>query len=271
MALVLPILEIVGVATKLAGARVCASERVKVLETRVGRDSNPLRRLGISPLFPTPLLRVSSPPSPLLREKQESDGGGDKGDYYVNMGHAIRTLREELPEMFYREPCFDIYRDDVVFKDPVNAFTGIGNYKLIFSALRFSGRLCFKALWVEIVSIWQPMKNIIMIRWIAHGVPRVPWERRRRLDGTSEYKLDKKGKIFEHRVDNVALNSPPKFKVQAVEEMIQSLACPSTPKPTFIKALFSTSPWMVVMPRFTWVRFYLALYLTLAWRSVGEE
>ena len=110
MALVLPILEIAGVATKLAGDRVCASGRVKVPETMVGRDSNRLRRLGISPLFPTPLLRVSSPPSPLLREKQESDGDGDKGDYYVNMGYAIRTLREELPEMFYREPCFDIYR-----------------------------------------------------------------------------------------------------------------------------------------------------------------
>lgn len=110
MALLLPILEIAGVATKLAGARVCASGRVKDPETRVGRDSDPLRRLGISPLFPTPLLCVSSPPSPSLREKQENDGGGDKGDYYVNMGYAIRTLREELPEMFYREPCFDIYR-----------------------------------------------------------------------------------------------------------------------------------------------------------------
>lgn len=110
MALMLPILEIAGVATRLAGARVCASGRVKDPETRVGRDSDPLRRLGISPLFPTPLLCVSSPPSPSLREKQENDGGGDKGDYYVNMGYAIRTLREELPEMFYREPCFDIYR-----------------------------------------------------------------------------------------------------------------------------------------------------------------
>jgi hypothetical protein len=26
------------------------------------------------------------------------------------MGYAIRTLREELPEVLYKEPSFDIYR-----------------------------------------------------------------------------------------------------------------------------------------------------------------
>ncbi|KAJ0986239.1 hypothetical protein J5N97_004595 [Dioscorea zingiberensis] len=110
MALVLPILEIAGVAAKLAGPRVRASGRVKDRETRIVRVSDPLRGLGILPLFTASLLRVSSPPYPVLREQQQSEGGGDKGDYYVNMGYAIRTLREELPEMFYREPCFDIYR-----------------------------------------------------------------------------------------------------------------------------------------------------------------
>lgn len=31
-------------------------------------------------------------------------------NYYVNMGHAVRCLREELPSLFYKEPNFDIYR-----------------------------------------------------------------------------------------------------------------------------------------------------------------
>jgi hypothetical protein len=26
------------------------------------------------------------------------------------MGYAIRTLREELPDVLYKEPSFDIYR-----------------------------------------------------------------------------------------------------------------------------------------------------------------
>lgn len=116
---------------------------------------------------------------------------------------------------------------------------GIENYKSIFWALRFHGRIFFKALWVEMSSVWQPVENVIMVRWTVHGIPRVPWESCGRFDGTSAYKLDKKGKIFEHRVDNIV--SPPKFKVLGVEDIIQSLGCPQTPKPTFFEILPSAS------------------------------
>ena len=126
-------------------------------------------------------------------------------------------------------------RDDIVFKDPLNTFSGIQNYKSIFWALRFHGQMFFKALWVDIVSVWQPMENSIMVRWTVHGIPRVPWESHGRFDATSEYKFDKKGKIFEHRVDNIAFNSPSKFRVLAVEDLIQTLGCPSTPRPTYFE------------------------------------
>ncbi|XWS35845.1 hypothetical protein CRYUN_Cryun20dG0031100 [Craigia yunnanensis] len=166
----------------------------------------------------------------------------EKQNYYVNMGYAIRTLREEFPDLFYRELSFDIYRDDIVFKDPLNTFVGIDNYKSIFWALRFHGRIFFKALWLDIVSVWQPVENVIMVRWTVHGFPRVPWESRGRFDGTSKYKLDKNGKIFEHRVDNIALNSPPKYHVLAVEDIIQSIGCPSTPRPTYFEISSFSSP-----------------------------
>lgn len=144
---------------------------------------------------------------------------------------------------------------------------GLDNYKRIFWALRLNGRIFFKALWINVVSIWQPAENIIMIRWIVHGIPRVPWESHGRFDGTSEYKLDKNGKIFEHQVDNVALNSPTKFKIMPVEELIRSLGCPSSPRPTYFETSLSKS--ISIMPfllTFKWVRYHLALYLTLAWR-----
>lgn len=131
------------------------------------------------------------------------------------------------------------YRDDIVFKDPLNTFSGIENYKSIFSALRFNGRIFFKALWVDIISVWQPIESTIMIRWAVHGIPRVPWESRGRFDATSEYKLDKNGKIYEHRVHNIALNAPPRFQVLSVNELIQTLSCPSTPKPTYFEIIFS--------------------------------
>ncbi|KAF7801278.1 NTF2-like domain containing protein [Senna tora] len=162
--------------------------------------------------------------APVKRGSRPSKEEEEKQNYYVNMGYAIRTLREEFPELFFRELSFDIYRDDIVFKDPLNTFMGLENYKSIFWALRFHGRIFFKALWVDIISVWQPVDNIIMVRWTVHGIPRVPWESRGRFDGTSEYKLDKKGKIFEHRVENIALNSPPKFKVLEPTSLAKNLA-----------------------------------------------
>ncbi|OIW21688.1 hypothetical protein TanjilG_08091 [Lupinus angustifolius] len=172
--------------------------------------------------------------------KEESKEEKEKQNYYVNMGYAIRTLREDFPQIFCREPRFDIYRDDIVFKDPLNTFIGIKNYKSIFWALRFQGRIFFKALWIDLTSVWQPAENVIMVRWTVHGIPRVPWESRGRFDGTSEYKLDKEGKIFEHRVDNIAMNKPTKFYVISVEELLHSIGCSSTPRPTYFEISSST-------------------------------
>ncbi|URE43981.1 hypothetical protein MUK42_32774 [Musa troglodytarum] len=184
---------------------------------RVIRVSDPLRERGLPPppLLSVPLIAgasSASPPSRSVTPQQQTDDGDERHSYYVNMGYAIRTLREDFPDTFQREPNFGIFRDDIVFKDPLNTFAGIDNYKRIFWALRLSGRIFFRAIWINIVSIWQPVENVIMIRWIVHGIPRVPWESQGRFDGTSEYKLDKNGKIYEHRVDNVAPNTPTKFQ-----------------------------------------------------------
>ncbi|KAK8451857.1 hypothetical protein SEVIR_5G016300v4 [Setaria viridis] len=200
------------------------------------------------------------------REEDEEE----RQRYYLNMGYAIRTLREELPDVLYKEPSFDIYRDDIVFKDPLNTFKGLENYKRIFWALRFTGRIFFKALWVDIVSIWQPAENLIMIRWIAHGIPRVPWDGLGRFDGASVYKLDKNGKIYEHKVHNVAMNPPTKFKVLPVHELIRSLDCPSTAKPTYFEA---SSQYLCTAPsylRLAWIKCYISLCRMLSLANLGE-
>jgi hypothetical protein len=86
---------------------------------------------------------------------------------------------------------FTLFREDIVFRDRINTFRGIDNYKLIFWALRFHGKIFFKAIWVDIHRIWQPNDKVIMVRWTVRGVPQVPWEAQGHFDGTSEYKLDK--------------------------------------------------------------------------------
>ncbi|KAF5946264.1 hypothetical protein HYC85_016492 [Camellia sinensis] len=239
------------------GVRVRVCSRIKDMEVGISELGH---NVGLFGQFSAPVMTstTSSPP------RQSKENEEEKHNYYVNTGYAIRTLREEFPELFYRELTFDIYRDDIVFKDPLNTFFGIENYKSIFWALRFHGRIFFRALWLDIITVWQPAESTIIVRWTVHGIPRVPWESHGRFDGTSEYKLDKNGKIYEHCVHNIALNAPPKFRVLAVDELIQSIGCPSTPKPTY----FEVSPsWITNSVPLTWVRDYLTSFFAFDQRS----
>jgi hypothetical protein len=78
-------------------------------ERRVVRVADPVRE-GRLPV-PPPLLSVPVTPSqsPAAARRREEDGE-ERRSYYLNMGYAIRTLREELPDALYKEPSFDIFR-----------------------------------------------------------------------------------------------------------------------------------------------------------------
>lgn len=193
--------------------------------------------------------QVKTPPGAQDNKQHERD------DFYVNLGLAVRTLREDLPRLFTRDLNYDIYRDDITFVDPLNTFTGIENYKLIFWALRFHGRILFREISLDVLRIWQPSENVILIRWNLRAVPRVPWEAEGQFQGSSRYKLDRSGKIYEHKVDNLAFNFPRPLKPAAsVLDLVT--ACPASPNPTFLWGpvdAYSSS----------WVEFYRAVRETL--------
>jgi len=162
---------------------------------------------------------------------------GEKApDYYANVGDAIRTLRDDLPFMFVREPDFSIYREDIVFKDPRNSFAGLERYKTIFWSLRFHAKIFFSIAFLEVKRIWQPADGEIAMRWVVRGVPRVPWEAEGTFEGVSKYKLDSNGAIYEHSVDNIILRDPPvAFGIpQFVNPLIPKATQPvGTPCPFF--------------------------------------
>lgn len=139
-----------------------------------------------------------------------SGGGGkdDDGEYYANMGDALRVLREDVPQLFSKELNTSIYRDDVVFTDGRLEFQGLKNYKIIFWSLRFHGKLFFRHTNVDILRIWQPEDYQIKMRWKIVGIPRVG-DMEGVIDGISTYKLDRRGKIYEHSITNVQLRDPP--------------------------------------------------------------
>ncbi|KAL2473586.1 hypothetical protein Fot_49322 [Forsythia ovata] len=204
--------------------------------------------------------KLEPPPPRGLAQVNRTPGAQDKkqnekDEFFVNLGLAVRTLREELPSIFAKDLNYDIYRDDITFVDPLNTFTGIENYKLIFWALRFHGRILFRDISLDVLRIWQPSENMILIRWNLRGVPRVPWEAKGQFQGTSRYKLDRNGKIYEHKVDNLAFNFPQKLKPAAsVLDMVAT--CPASPNPTFL--------WGPVdVHSSSWVEFYMAVKDTL--------
>ncbi|KAK9156151.1 hypothetical protein Sjap_003631 [Stephania japonica] len=211
--------------------------------------------------------KLETPPT--ARTSQDSNGpagDGQRNDFYINVGLAVRTLREDMPLLFSKDLNYDIYRDDITFIDPLNTFTGIEKYKLIFWALRFHGRILFREISLEIFRVWQPSENIILIRWNLKGVPRVPWEAKGQFQGTSRYKLDRNGKIYEHKVDNLAFNFPQRLVPAASSVLDLVTAQPASPNPTF--SWESSSDYSS-----SWLEFYREVRRTLDAEDylVGQE
>ncbi|KAL6998865.1 hypothetical protein U1Q18_000034 [Sarracenia purpurea var. burkii] len=225
-------------------------------------SSKPIAPLSALPKLETPPVRVAqvdqSPDKTQGHHHHQQPQPQHQGDnFYVNLGLAVRTLREDIPLLFTNDLNYHIYRDDITFTDPLNTFTGIEKYKLIFWALRFHGRILFREIGLDVLRIWQPSENVILIRWNLRGVPRVPWEAKGQFQGTSRYKLDRNGKIYEHKVDNLAFNFPQQLKPAAsVLDLVA--ACPASPNPTFLWGPVDLNSYSS-----SWLEFYRAVIETL--------
>ncbi|XP_057948865.1 uncharacterized protein LOC131144319 [Malania oleifera] len=226
--------------------------------TLTAHTLSPLATLQASPPPPPPPPPLPITQSPTSQNNKKHDANNN---FYANLGVAVRTLREDLPALFSRDLNYNIYRDDITFIDPLNTFSGIENYKSIFWALRFHGRVLFREISLEVLRIWQVSENNILIRWELRGVPRVPWEAEGQFQGTSWYKLDRNGKIYEHKVDNLAFNFPHPMKPAAsVLDLVAG--CSTTPNPTFMW-LSSPADADANAHSSSWLSFYRAVRETL--------
>ncbi|CAN7041356.1 hypothetical protein Bca4012_070731 [Brassica carinata] len=215
-------------------------------------DEDSLSTLSLSSVQSPPLQDAQVKTKPTPQDKHNHD----RDEFYINLGLAVRTLREDLPLIFAKDLNYDIYRDDVTFVDPMNTFSGIENYKLIFWALRFHGKILFRDISLEIFRVWQPSENMILIRWTLKGVPRVPWEAKGEFQGTSRYKLDRNGKIYEHKVDNLAFNFPHQLKPAASVLDLVTASPASSPHPTFFSGPVDSCS-------SSWIEFYQAVRRTV--------
>lgn len=119
-------------------------------------------------------------------------------DYQSQVQQVAETLEKDLPTLFERDISYDIYTKDIYFKDPVNAFKGKINYRIIFWTLRFHGQLFFTSLYFDLHSVAQTAEDTITATWTVRGTLRVPWKARVFFTGYSTYKLTPDGLIYEH-------------------------------------------------------------------------
>ncbi|MFP4132520.1 MAG: DUF2358 domain-containing protein [Halothece sp.] len=122
-----------------------------------------------------------------------------QSDYQKQVQSAIAQLSHDLPTLFQQDISYQIYRSDILFKDPVNKFQGKLNYRIIFWTLRFHARLFFTEIYFDVHDIQHTATDIIKVWWTVRGKLRTPWEANIFFNGDSTYKLDADGLIYSHQ------------------------------------------------------------------------
>ncbi|MEH2176126.1 DUF2358 domain-containing protein [Nostoc sp.] len=119
-------------------------------------------------------------------------------EYKLPVEKVINTLKEDLPTLFQKDISYEIYTQDIYFKDPVNTFKYKFNYRIIFWTLRFHARLFFTQIYFDVHEVYQSAEDTILAKWTVRGVLRVPWKAGLLFNGYSTYKLNQDNLIYEH-------------------------------------------------------------------------
>ncbi|MEH1933507.1 MAG: DUF2358 domain-containing protein [Nostoc sp.] len=119
-------------------------------------------------------------------------------EFKLPVERVIKTLKQDLPTLFEKDISYDIYTEDIYFKDPVNTFKYKFNYRIIFWTLRFHARLFFTQIYFDVHEVYQSDEDTILAKWTVRGVLRVPWKADLLFNGYSTYKLNQDNLIYEH-------------------------------------------------------------------------
>ncbi|MGF1958901.1 MAG: DUF2358 domain-containing protein [Aulosira sp. DedVER01a] len=116
----------------------------------------------------------------------------------MQVEQVINILKNDLPTLFEKDISYDIYTQDIYFRDPVNKFKYKFNYRIIFWTLRFHARLFFTQIYFDLHEVNQSAEDTILAKWTVRGVLRVPWKAKIFFNGYSTYKLNQDNLIHEH-------------------------------------------------------------------------
>lgn len=161
-----------------------------------------------SPLYNLSQVETYSPTNKAFRNTLEALETDAKREYNLNVGSAIEAIRHDLPHMFQQEPDLSIFTEDVTLSDRSGSLlSGKKMYSTFYSTLRIARRLTSAKPIVNILSLrHMHWKDEICVRFsvtmdVALGLEPV------QFDAISVYRLNGKGLIYEHRIDDVTRNN----------------------------------------------------------------
>eukprot|EP00182_Erythrolobus_australicus_P000976 CAMPEP_0185834902 /NCGR_PEP_ID=MMETSP1353-20130828/6539_1 /TAXON_ID=1077150 /ORGANISM="Erythrolobus australicus, Strain CCMP3124" /LENGTH=263 /DNA_ID=CAMNT_0028533429 /DNA_START=53 /DNA_END=844 /DNA_ORIENTATION=- len=129
-----------------------------------------------------------------------------KPEYHANVGSAIEALREDYPLMLQKEPCLEIFAENVVLTDGRSVYlSGRSAYASMLWTLRFHSQLLLRESRITIQSMYHDdAQQLLYVRWRLAALPRIPGWRTDApmiIDGMSRYSFNEHGRIYKHDID----------------------------------------------------------------------
>ncbi len=109
----------------------------------------------------------------------------------------MNSLVEQLKADYARFPkdqTYSLYAEDVQFKDPMNAFSGVEKYKKMIGFLDWF----FSDVQMDLHSIEQVSPSLITLSWTLNMTAPAPWKPRLSIPGHSELGVNQSGKLTSH-------------------------------------------------------------------------
>lgn len=111
--------------------------------------------------------------------------------------NSLNTLIEQLKADYARFPesqTYSLYAEDVQFKDPMNAFSGVEKYKKMIAFLDGF----FSDIQMDLHSIEQTNSSLIELSWTLNMTAPTPWKPRLSILGRTELSVNQTGQISSH-------------------------------------------------------------------------
>ena len=107
----------------------------------------------------------------------------------MNLIEIIRADYQQFPN----NQSYNIYAEDVYFKDPLTEFRGLKRYQSLIDFIR----KWFKDINLELHNIKQ-VEDTIHTEWTLNWTTPLPWQPRISIPGWSELKINSDQRIISH-------------------------------------------------------------------------